>query len=450
MLLRFSQCATTVFLLSLCILGTTRRILKPSAKLKGDTCYEILDLEHDATDRQIKKAYIKLAGMLHPDKNPGDSAAQEKFVKVANAYELLADAAKREKYDLRLTRFPNLACDQSETSESGFGSGPARWRSDSARDIFDELFRSQFAWSTAANTADLLGTDLHDPPASSFMIVCVTFLLEAVATIGAMVASRSLLRAPTAVECAPSSEHRPARDRDRGDTDAEFSERAVVADITPVSSRVAAAHQQSGGQGEISPPPKTINKSQEWTFEEMALLSKALAKYKPGTANRMSLIAQAIGSRTEQQVMKKLHSARATPASAAAERVQADSFLQFIKNTKSSSEWHGDQPLVSDDASIAPAPAPALAPAPASGASVVPSSSPLPRPQAPKPDGEAGSGPWLPAEQRALESGLRAFPPSAPDRWTQISQAVGTRTAVQCQARCKELRAIFAAQHKKS
>ena len=54
--------------------------------------YKVLGVEKNATAQEIKKAYRKLALKYHPDRNPGDKTAEEKFRKVSEAYEVLSDS----------------------------------------------------------------------------------------------------------------------------------------------------------------------------------------------------------------------------------------------------------------------------------------------------------------------------------------------------------------------
>ena len=61
--------------------------------------YEILGVQKAASQDEIKKAYRKVAMQYHPDRNPGDKAAEEKFKEAAEAYEILSDADKRAQYD---------------------------------------------------------------------------------------------------------------------------------------------------------------------------------------------------------------------------------------------------------------------------------------------------------------------------------------------------------------
>ena len=61
--------------------------------------YEVLDIARSASVSEIKSAYRKLALQYHPDRNPGDTAAEEKFKEAAEAYAILADTQKRSRYD---------------------------------------------------------------------------------------------------------------------------------------------------------------------------------------------------------------------------------------------------------------------------------------------------------------------------------------------------------------
>ena len=77
--------------------------------------YEILGISKGATEAEIKKAYRKKAVQYHPDKNPGDKEAEEKFKEAAEAYEILSDADKKARYD----QYGHAAFD----GAGGFGGG---------------------------------------------------------------------------------------------------------------------------------------------------------------------------------------------------------------------------------------------------------------------------------------------------------------------------------------
>src|SRR3954451_7874865 len=61
--------------------------------------YEVLSVSRDADDQTIKASYRKLALKYHPDRNPGNKEAEEKFKEAAEAYSVLCDAEKRDRYD---------------------------------------------------------------------------------------------------------------------------------------------------------------------------------------------------------------------------------------------------------------------------------------------------------------------------------------------------------------
>ena len=87
--------------------------------------YEVLGVQRTASAEEIKRAYRRLAMKFHPDRNPGDSAAEEKFKEAAEAYEVLADSEKRSRFD----RF----------GHAGLGDQPGGF-SVNIQDIFGDFF----------------------------------------------------------------------------------------------------------------------------------------------------------------------------------------------------------------------------------------------------------------------------------------------------------------------
>jgi molecular chaperone DnaJ len=96
--------------------------------------YEILGVNKDANDDEIKKAYRKLAMKFHPDRNPDNPKAEEHFKEAKEAYEMLSDASKRSAYD----QYGHAGVDQQAGmgGAGGFGGGFA----DAFGDIFGDIF----------------------------------------------------------------------------------------------------------------------------------------------------------------------------------------------------------------------------------------------------------------------------------------------------------------------
>ena len=80
--------------------------------------YEVLGLKKGASEDEIKKAFRKMAMKYHPDRNPGDKKAEEKFKEVNEAYSILSDPDKKAKYD----RFGFAGVDPN-AGAGGFGGG---------------------------------------------------------------------------------------------------------------------------------------------------------------------------------------------------------------------------------------------------------------------------------------------------------------------------------------
>jgi molecular chaperone DnaJ len=99
--------------------------------------YEVLGVARDVSDQELKSAYRKLAMQHHPDRNPGDHAAEERFKQASEAYQVLSDADKRAAYD----RFGHAGLG---AQGSGFGGNPFGGGVDIG-DLFGDLFGEMFS-----------------------------------------------------------------------------------------------------------------------------------------------------------------------------------------------------------------------------------------------------------------------------------------------------------------
>lgn len=101
--------------------------------------YEVLGVSRSATDDEIKKAYRKLAKKYHPDLNPDDSSAEQKFKEVSEAYEILSDKEKRSRYD----QFGHAGVDPNFGAGGGAG-GFGGFGGFDMGDIFGDIFGGGF------------------------------------------------------------------------------------------------------------------------------------------------------------------------------------------------------------------------------------------------------------------------------------------------------------------
>jgi len=102
--------------------------------------YEVLGVSRTATDDELKKAYRKLAKQYHPDLNPGDKTAEAKFKEVNEAYEVLSDKTKRDRYD----RYGHAGVDPSYGGGAGGGFGGFGMEDIDLGDLFGSFFGGGF------------------------------------------------------------------------------------------------------------------------------------------------------------------------------------------------------------------------------------------------------------------------------------------------------------------
>ncbi len=98
--------------------------------------YEVLGVSRDASEKELKKAYRRVAMKFHPDRNPGDSESEEKFKEANEAYEMLSNSQKRTAYD----QFGHAGVDPSAGGGAGGFGGAGSSFSDIFGDVFGDIF----------------------------------------------------------------------------------------------------------------------------------------------------------------------------------------------------------------------------------------------------------------------------------------------------------------------
>jgi len=126
--------------------------------------YRILGVSDTATTKEIKSAYRKLSRQYHPDANPGDASAEERFKEISAAYDVVGDETKRKEYD-EVRRLGPMAGGMGGGMGGGGGAG-ASFRFDNISDLFGGLFNrgragDGGATTTARGTGPHRGQDLE-------------------------------------------------------------------------------------------------------------------------------------------------------------------------------------------------------------------------------------------------------------------------------------------------
>lgn len=123
--------------------------------------YEVLGVPRNASDREIKRVYRKLARKYHPDVNPGDKAAEAKFKELTEAYEVLSDSTKRRQYD-QFGHQP-FTSTTAEGFDPGFGFDFGPFAESTRRGFggIGDFFSDVFGGGARETTAPQKGQDLH-------------------------------------------------------------------------------------------------------------------------------------------------------------------------------------------------------------------------------------------------------------------------------------------------
>lgn len=144
--------------------------------------YETLGVARESAADELKKAYRKLAMQYHPDRNPGDAAAENRFKEVTEAYDVLRDEQKRAAYD----RYGHAAF---QNGHGGGGQGGFGFNEGSFSDIFEDLFGNFGGAEQRGGNRNNRGADLR-------------FDME-ITLEEAFAGKQASIRVPTSVQCEP-------------------------------------------------------------------------------------------------------------------------------------------------------------------------------------------------------------------------------------------------------
>src|SRR5579885_2883146 len=120
--------------------------------------YKVLDVPKSATEAEIKKAYRRLAMKYHPDRNPNDREAEERFKEAKEAYEVLSEPSKRAVYD----QYGHAGVEASRAGAAGGASGFGFASAEAFSDVFGDVFGDIFGGTRRGGASQVFrGADLR-------------------------------------------------------------------------------------------------------------------------------------------------------------------------------------------------------------------------------------------------------------------------------------------------
>ncbi len=149
--------------------GFTMRAFATAAPRDSRSAYEVLDIPRTASAKEIKVAYFKAAKATHPDTNPNDPLARQRFQRVSDAYAVLSDPESRRRYDQTGTGFGD-AQQQQRQQQQQQGPASAHQQQQQQASQTDPFASSAFAtdFDVVAEAVKSYATDLKDELADAF------------------------------------------------------------------------------------------------------------------------------------------------------------------------------------------------------------------------------------------------------------------------------------------